>query len=107
MTPRTTLHCGAGNMLLASYGLSVSDKQGRTFMVQIFPIWTQTLFSCCSTEINYGAFTLQRYYAKSIEIIPTNAQIWFIWHKLAYMFRPSMAIIRALHTNTENTSLSI
>jgi hypothetical protein len=28
---------------------------------------------------------------------PTNTQIWFIWHKLAYMFRPSMAIIRALH----------
>ena len=23
-----------------------------------------------------------------MEIIPTNAQIWFIWHKLAYMFRP-------------------
>ena len=39
----------------------------------------------------------------SIEIIPTNAQIRFIWHKLAYMFRPSMAIIGALHNkNTES-----
>ena len=43
-----------------------------------------------------------------IEITPTNAQISFIWHKLVYMFRPSMAIIGALHNkNTENYSLSI
>jgi hypothetical protein len=46
------------------------------------------------------------FFCNSIEIIPTNTQIWSIWHKLAYMFRSSMAIIRALHTkNTENYSL--
>jgi hypothetical protein len=38
----------------------------------------------------------------SLCILPTNAQVRFIWHKLVYMFRPSMAIIRALHSkNTE------
>jgi hypothetical protein len=38
----------------------------------------------------------------------TNKCISFIWHKLAYMFRPGVAIIRALHNkNTKNFSLSI